>query len=616
MNFNLSKLTQNEDGSSRKLLTKADLGIMLAITLIYAVVAFSALGAFDNPQTLWNASSVDESVTITFDQPHNISKVFYYGGICKKQNFTVQYYDSNMKQISSQSVEYKLNTMFRWQIANAVEAVNVSSVTIRPEEAGLVLMEVAFVDADASSDGNVFIQPSGSYLLTNESKKEENTALIDEQETVPERPSYMKGTYFDEIYHGRTAYEYIHGMKPYDTSHPPLGKIIISIGIRIFGMVPFGWRCMGTLLGVLMLPVIYLTGKQLFNNTAIAAFVTAALALDCMHFTQTRISTIDGIAAFFILLMFFFMFRYVIMVRDDVEFRKTLIPLGLAGITMGLGVATKWNAVYAGIGLAILFFGIHIVKLMSLKKNPGSSGRKAATPFEKYLKNMPMLLLFCVAFFVVIPSIIYCVSYVPHLAPTGYSLDAVWRAQTHMYNFHSNLNSTHNYSSEWWSWPLIKTPLWFHVNIHHNPGMAENIYDFGNPIVWWSGICAVLTIPLAMIVNRKARESTAAWCILVAFASQYVPWIFVSRLSFIYYYFPSAIMSILAIGWWFWFLNEMTEKIENEKTRKIVRLVLLAAGIIFILIALYLFRLFFPLLTGSEITVEQTTYLKGLLNMK
>lgn len=616
MNFNLSKLTQNEDGSSRKLLTKADLGIMLAITLIYAVVAFSALGAFDNPQTLWNASSVDESVTITFDQPQNISKVFYYGGICKKQNFTVQYYDSSMKQISSQSIEYKLNTMFRWQVANAANAVNVSSVTIRPEEAGLVLMEVAFVDADAPGDENVFIQPSGSYLLTNGSEREENTALIDEQETVPERPSYMKGTYFDEIYHGRTAYEYIHGMKPYDTSHPPLGKIIISIGIRIFGMVPFGWRCMGTLLGVLMLPVIYLSGKQLFNNTAIAAFVTAALALDCMHFTQTRISTIDGIAAFFILLMFFFMFRYVIMVRDDEEFKKTLIPLGLAGITMGLGVATKWNAVYAGIGLAILFFGIHIVKLVSLKKKPGSAGRKAATPFERYLKNMPVLLLFCLAFFVVIPSIIYCVSYVPHLAPTGYSLDAVWRAQTHMYNFHSNLNSTHNYSSEWWSWPLIKTPLWFHVNIHHHPGMAGNIYDFGNPIVWWSGICAVLTIPPAMIVSRKARESTAAWCILVAFASQYVPWIFVSRLSFIYYYFPSAIMSILAIGWWFWFLTEMTEKIENEKTRKIARTALLAAGIIFILIALYLFWLFFPLLTGTEITVEQTTYLKGLLNMK
>ena len=40
----------------------------------------------------------------------------------------------------------------------------------------------------------------------------------------------------------------------------------------------------------------------------------------------------------------------------DTKLKVLLIPLGLAGISMGLGVASKWTGVYAGIGLGVLFF--------------------------------------------------------------------------------------------------------------------------------------------------------------------------------------------------------------------------------------------------------------------
>ena len=33
-----------------------------------------------------------------------------------------------------------------------------------------------------------------------------------------------------------------------------LGKLIIGLGIRIFGITPFGWRFMGTLFGVRIIP--------------------------------------------------------------------------------------------------------------------------------------------------------------------------------------------------------------------------------------------------------------------------------------------------------------------------------------------------------------------------
>ena len=73
--------------------------------------------------------------------------------------------------------------------------------------------------------------------------------------------------YFDEIYHARTAYEFLHGLPTYENTHPPLGKILISVGIAIFGMNPFGWRIMGTLFGIAMLPFLYLLWKKMTGNT-------------------------------------------------------------------------------------------------------------------------------------------------------------------------------------------------------------------------------------------------------------------------------------------------------------------------------------------------------------
>ena len=102
----------------------------------------------------------------------------------------------------------------------------------------------------------------------------------------------------------RTAREKIRGIEPYEISHPPLGKLIMGVGIRLFGMTPFGWRFMGTLFGVGMLPLLYVFLKNLFGRTSIATCGTVLLAADFMHLTQTRLATIDTYAFLFILLMY------------------------------------------------------------------------------------------------------------------------------------------------------------------------------------------------------------------------------------------------------------------------------------------------------------------------
>ena len=63
--------------------------------------------------------------------------------------------------------------------------------------------------------------------------------------------------YFDEVYHVKNAIALIEGQGYYDV-HPPLGKEIIALSIKIFGGSSWGWRLMGMFAGVGVLLLLYL----------------------------------------------------------------------------------------------------------------------------------------------------------------------------------------------------------------------------------------------------------------------------------------------------------------------------------------------------------------------
>lgn len=94
------------------------------------------------------------------------------------------------------------------------------------------------------------------------------------------------------------------------------------------------------------------------RNTPAAALACFLFAFDFMHFTQTRIATIDVYITFFVIAMYYFMYYYCSMSFYDTPLYKTFVPLGLCGICMGLGIASKWTGIYAGCGLALLFLRI------------------------------------------------------------------------------------------------------------------------------------------------------------------------------------------------------------------------------------------------------------------
>lgn len=309
---------------------------------VYSLVAFWDLGSLKAPQSDTLLRQGDTVVVYT-GEDQTASYLYWYLGNYENRCFTLEYKaaESDVWRPVGADGQIIMTNVFAWDRTQLPEDCHYLRLTCNSDMASV--MELALADAKGVS-----------FMPLNAPDYQE---LFDENDTFPaDGISFRNSTYFDEIYHARTAYEFLHGLPTYETTHPPLGKIIMSVGVFLFGMNPFGWRFMGTLLGVLMLPVIYLLARNISQDRLTAGFACMLFAFDFMHFAQTRLATIDVFVTFFILLMYYFMYRYSRLSFYDTPLYKTFVPLGACGIAMGLGIACKWTGIYAGIGLAVIFF--------------------------------------------------------------------------------------------------------------------------------------------------------------------------------------------------------------------------------------------------------------------
>ncbi len=561
-------------------LEKRDAAIILLITAVYAAVAFWGLGDMKAPLTFYKFDGRDYNVTITLDETRYVGKIMYYTGLYTGE-YGIRWSEDGEKWSDVKILQQSYAKLFSWINAEIGEGANMRYIQIWARYTPLEMGELALYD------GSGKLIPAEKITFSNSGVSK----LFDEQGVIPVKPDYMNSMYFDEIYHGRTAYEHIENVYPYEISHPPLGKLIISIGIRLFGMTPFGWRFMGTLFGVLMLPIMFALIKNMFGKTLIAASGTVLFAFDFMHFVQTRIATIDTYGVFFILAMFYFMYRY--SAQDyDMPFGKTAAPLFLSGLFFGLGSASKWVVIYGGAGLAVLWLIRQVTRGIYFRE------KGLSREFTGYIiKTM----LFSVFAFILIPCVIYVLSYIPYGEAKGMTIsggmlfkkefyEIILENQSFMFSYHSKLVATHPYSSPWFSWLLDIRPILYYLEYLPN-GYKSAFGAFGNPILWWGGLIALI-----YTVKRFAntRDGKALY-IIIGYLAQILPWVFVSRIVFIYHYFPSTLFLVLATCYAF---NCMYEKGVGRYKAAIAAYS--AASVV-------LFAAFYPVLTGIPAKEWYTT---------
>ena len=462
-------------------------GIGIAVlTAVYAVAAFTGLGSARDPQHFCTLEA-GESATLALDGVHSIDTVWYYTGLYTGE-YTLAYSDDGITYTAAGTMPQGYADLFKWLHPQPADTAPATAAYVRVTAGTrLELGELALLDAQGERIAVREITGPASAA-----------ALCDEADTVPASSTYFNSSYFDEIYHARTAYEHLRGVYPYEVSHPPLGKVILSLGIRLFGMTPFGWRCMGALFGVAMLPLMWDLLRRMFRDDRVALCGTALLAFDFMHLTQTRIATIDSFATLFILLMYLFLYRYFT--------EGKLRHLAACGIAFGVGAATKWTCLYAGAGLGVLW-ALHWV-FQGVQAHRDGDGRR-------YVRRLISNIGFCLVFFVLVPGMIYYASYYPYGAARGLHgagmyftreyAAIVLENQRFMFTYHAGLVATHPYSSRWWQWLLDLRPILYYLS--YGDGTVSTIGAFVNPLLCWGGLLA-----LPVLAYRAWSGTTARRC--------------------------------------------------------------------------------------------------------
>src|SRR5579872_3213893 len=117
---------------------------------------------------------------------------------------------------------------------------------------------------------------------------------------------------FDEIYYARSAQEYIHHLPQFEWTHPPLSKLLMTIGALVYKVDPIGARLMSALFGTLTVPLLYAFAKRLFSSTWAAAIAVFLLLTSGYFYVQSRIATPEIFVAFFALATIYCMYRYII----------------------------------------------------------------------------------------------------------------------------------------------------------------------------------------------------------------------------------------------------------------------------------------------------------------
>ena len=554
-------------------MTGRDRALCALITVLYALSAFLGLGDTQGIERFCKFKAEGEYALIEFPDGVAISAVRCFHGL-HMGKYNLEFSADGEQYTTVSLVEQGHTAIFKWKDAelsgnwNYDTPVRFLRLTAGSE---LWLGELAVYDAaGALVSTDAMVIPQGC------------AALFDEQDKVPDEISFMNSSYFDEIYHARTAYEHIENVNPYEISHPPLGKLILSLGIRLFGLSPFGWRFMGTLFGVLMLPAIYLFLKKMFGGTLIPACCTAILASDFMHFAQTRLATIDTYEVLFIILMYGFFWGF--WRADRTQKRCWLPPLALSGLCFGLGAATKWTGFYAGAGLAVLWLIDRIDRGVHMTRQ--KRGRA-------YWRETWTLVLWSLLFFVAVPALIYYLSYWPYGTSQGMRgpgmlftkdyLRIVLDNQKYMFNYHSSVNATHPYSSVWWQWILDIRPILYYLE-YYPDGTEQSIAAWLNPMLCWGGLLAML----AMLWLTVQRHDMTALFILVGYLAQLLPWVFVTRVVFEYHYFPSSVFLVLALGHVF-----RSFELKHPQPRRAV--------LSFTIVSVVLFAAFYPALTAIRV---------------
>ena len=320
---------------------------------------------------------------------------------------------------------------------------------------------------------------------------------------------------FDEVYHAKTALQYLQGENPVEWVHPPTAKLLIAIGVWLFGYQPWAWRLIPAFAGIALAPVFYCFARRALSSERAAVLATTLLLCDGVYLVQSRIAMTNIFAVLFQVTAALFVLRSVL------EERLPVKGMLLAGLFLGLALSTRWTSLWAWGFLGLLVLVVRRQRVF----RPRELGLTAVA-------------------FALIPLGVYVLSYVPWMRQ-GHPLHDLWPHTRAIWRYHADLQATHPYFSKWYTWPWLYRPTWYYFNQDPEEKILHGIVAIGNPAIWWVSIPITIW---ALVTGARARDprrlfSGLGYCLL------YLPWGLSPRtLNYSHYLFEAIPYACLSLG--------------------------------------------------------------------
>jgi dolichyl-phosphate-mannose-protein mannosyltransferase len=318
---------------------------------------------------------------------------------------------------------------------------------------------------------------------------------------------------FDEVYHAKTALQYLNGESPTEWVHPPTAKLLIAVGVWIFGYLPWAWRLMPALAGIALAPVFYLLARRALAAERAAVLATVLLLCDGVYLVQSRIAMTNIFAVLFQVSAALFILRAALRPRLSAP------DMLAAGLCLGLALSTRWTSLWAAGYLGLVLLAVRRLRLIK-----------------------PRELSLTVLAFVVLPVGIYVLSYWPWMAQ-GHSIKELAPLQKAIWRYHADLRATHPYFSQWYTWPMLYRPTWYYFK--QTGETIRGIVAIGNPALWWASVPVTLW---ALITGARERDPRRLFSGL-GFCALYLPWGISPRtLNYSHYLFEAIPYACLSLG--------------------------------------------------------------------
>ena len=361
---------------------------------------------------------------------------------------------------------------------------------------------------------------------------------------------------------------------PAQIVHPEVGKWMIAVGIRLFGMDPFGWRVAAAVTGALTVLVLCRAVRRLSGSTLVGCLAGLLLGLDGLHLVMSRTALLDGFLAFWLVCALACLLadrdwgrQRLLRLQQRSASAADLPPSGFgpvrgmllrpwrvaAGVCFGLAVGTKWNGI-----VVLAAFG-----LLTWAWDAGA--RRAIGVSWAWLRAAVVDAVPALVSLVGVAFVVYVATWSGWLVhhdlmadayaepyqwgsyasaepasvagETSQALRDLWNYHEQVWRFHTvdvvrtTRDDPHPYESDPRGWLLLNRPVGIDLQGDVPAGKRgctadgastclRQVLALGNPVVWWAGALALL----ASVWMWWARRDWRFGVPLVGVAATWLPW--------------------------------------------------------------------------------------------